>query len=85
MPYIRLEDRKKFKGLIDNMPLLENKGELEYLIFRLMQHYMMNKERRYSTLHDCVYAAMHCADEYRRRYLDLREDAAIIENGDIEE
>lgn len=44
---------------------------------------MEDKEKRYSTLHDCTYAAQHCADEFRRRYLDRREDAAMNKNGDI--
>lgn len=44
---------------------------------------MRNKEARYSTLHDCVYAAQHCADEFRRNFLDKREDKAKEENGDI--
>jgi hypothetical protein len=45
---------------------------------------MENKEFRYTTLHDCVYAVAHCSDEFRRRFLDKREDQAIQENGDID-
>jgi hypothetical protein len=45
---------------------------------------MKTRDQRYSTLHDCVYAAMHCADDFRRRYLDKREDQARQANGDIE-
>lgn len=48
-----------------------------------MTMYMQDKEMRYSTLHDCVYAAQHCSDEFRRRYLDVREDKAMEENGGI--
>ena len=44
---------------------------------------MKTKPYKYSDLHDCVYAAQHCADEFRRRYLDKREDRARKENGDI--
>jgi len=49
-----------------------------------MQKYMQHREKRYSILHDCVYAAMHCADEFRRRFLDKREDEARETNGDVE-
>jgi hypothetical protein len=83
MPYIKKEDRKKFDEHLDKIEKIENKGELEYCIFKLMRKYMDDKESRYSNLHDCTYAAMHCADEFRRRLLDKREDEAMFQNGDI--
>jgi hypothetical protein len=83
MPYIKQEDRKKFDQHLDQIEKIENKGELEYCIFKLMKRFMKDKEVRYSTLHDCTYATMHCADEFRRRNLDKREDEAINQNGDI--
>lgn len=83
MPYIKMEDRKKFDQALDEIYYISSKGELEYCIFKLMKKYMEDKEARYSTLHDCTYAAMHCADEFRRRFLDKREDEAMASNGDI--
>jgi hypothetical protein len=84
MPYIKQIMRKKFDDILEKqMPSIETKGELEYCIFKLMKKFMSTREQRYSTLHDCVYAATHCADEFRRRYLDKREDEAIKENGDV--
>lgn len=86
MPYIKDEDRKKYANLVDeiyNVHVIETKGDLEYLIFRLMVKYMQTREKRYSTLHDCTYAAMHCSDEFRRRFLDKREDEARETNGDV--
>jgi len=83
MPYIKQEDRIVYDEVFSKMPNIINKGELEYCIFTLMTLYMKDKEQRYSNLHDTVYAAQHCADEYRRRFLDKREDKAIKENGDI--
>lgn len=83
MPYIKLEDREKYYEMLKLCQMIKTKGELEYLIFWFMKQYMVDKEQKYSTLHDCVYAAMHCADEFRRRFLDRREDAARHENGDI--
>jgi hypothetical protein len=87
MPYIKQEDRLIYNNLLLNVKNLEsipNKGDLEFLIFALMKKYMSTREQRYSTLHDCVYAPMHCADEFRRRYLDKREDNARQANGDVE-
>jgi len=84
MPYITKEDRVKFDNILNNLPDIKVKGELEYCIYKIMVRYMKNRDRRYSELHDTVYAAMHCADEYRRRNLDQREDRARETNGDIE-
>jgi len=83
MPYINQKDREKFRTMVNKCPTIETKGELEFIIFWAMKKYMQNKEFRYSTLHDCTYAAQHCADEFRRRFLDVREDSARDINGDI--
>jgi len=84
MPYIKQELRIKYDNILNQMPDIDNKGDLEYCVFKLMKRFMKTREKRYSTLHEVVYAIMHCADEYRRRYLDKREDEAIQENGNIE-
>lgn len=87
MPYVDQISRGKYAKItnqIYDVDKIETKGDLEYLIFSLMKKFMSTREFRYSTLHDCVYAAMHCADEFRRRFLDKREDEARITNGDIE-
>ena len=47
-----------------------------------MDIYMKSRDWRYSDLHDCAYAAQHSCDEFRRRFLDKREDEAIETNGD---
>ena len=84
MPYIKEAVRTKFNEHLNKIPVIETKGELEYCIYKLMKTYMKDKDIRYSTLHDTVYAAQHCADEFRRRNLDVREDVAREENGDVE-
>lgn len=84
MPYIKDEDRPKFSNILSQLPDFETKGELEYCVFYLMQKFMDNRLFKYSPLHACVYAVQHCADEFRRRFLDMREDDARITNGDID-
>jgi len=84
MPYIKKELREKYDNAFNFFPDIDNKGDLEYCVTKLMKIFMRTRERRYSTLHEVVYAVMHCADEYRRRYLDKREDEARETNGDIE-
>lgn len=86
MPYISEEDRLKYKETIyavENIGSIITKGDLEYLIFLLMKKYMSTRDYKYTELHNCVYASMHCADEFRRRFLDKREDEAREKNGDV--
>lgn len=87
MPYINQERRIVYKNLFKDIhdpdKHIDTKGDLEYLIFKLMKVYMNDKDFRYSTLHDVVYAVEHCADEFRRRFLDKREDDAREQNGDV--
>jgi len=87
MPYIDKNQREKylyFTNAINNIGDIETKGDLEYLVFFLMKKYMSSRDFRYSTLHDCVYAVQHCSDEFRRRFLDVREKEALTKNGDVE-
>lgn len=84
MPYIKKEQRSRYDEVLNHLPKIETKGDLEYCIYKLMKHYMKDREFRYSNLHDTVYGCIHAGDEYRRRFLDKREDQAIEENGDVE-
>ncbi len=83
MPYIKKEQRILYDPKLNQIREIKTKGDLEYCIFSLMKIYMSTRDFRYSTLHDCTYAAQHCSDEFRRRYLDKREDDARETNGDV--
>jgi hypothetical protein len=83
MPYIQENLRPQYRNILEQLPNIPNKGELEYCIFYIMKKYMKDKSFKYSNLHDTVYASQHCSDEFRRRYLDPREDKALGENGDV--
>jgi len=95
-----LSDKYVNREFLYGKVIIENKGELEYCVFKLMIDYMYNyEEAKYSNLHgivyrvksvssnitndDAKYAIEHCADEFRRRFLDEREDEAIDINGDM--
>lgn len=87
MPYIKQDDRAKYAKItnqIYDLKEIETKGDLEFLVFALMKKFMSTRAYRYSTLHDCVYAVIHAGEEYKRRYLDKRENEARETNGDIE-
>lgn len=83
MPYIKPEFREHYDQILNQIHMIGTKGDLEYCIFKLMLLYIQHRDKTYSELHDTTYAAMHCADEFRRRFLDVREDAARNTNGDI--
>ena len=85
MPYIKQEYRQIYDEVLNQLDTkdFQNKGDLEYCIFKLMLIFMQNKDWNYSSLHDAVYASQHCSDEFRRRFLDERENEARQRNGDI--
>lgn len=82
MPYIEKNLRKYYDSKLDNL-VIKGKGELEYCIYKLLKRYMVDKSYTYTYLHDAVYGAVHAAEEFKRRNLDIREDKALQENGDI--
>ena len=83
MPYIEQNKRIKYDNHLDNILDIETKGELEYCIYKLMKIYISDKIYNYANLHDTVYSAIHCGDEFRRNFLDKREEYAINKNGKI--
>lgn len=81
MPHIQPGLRPQFE-VIEHLPRIDSKGDLEYCVARLMVRYMASgRVKRYSDLHDCVKAVEHCAHEFERLFLDPREDEAIESNG----
>jgi hypothetical protein len=85
MPYIKNELREKYYKILNDLLKIEisSKGKLEYILFAILKLYMKDRKFCYSELHDTVYACQHVADEFRRRFLDKREDDAKNTNGDI--
>jgi hypothetical protein len=60
MPYVDKNARQKYIKVdkaIASLDSIETKGDLEYLVFRLMVKFMATREKRYSTFHEVVYAA----------------------------
>jgi hypothetical protein len=89
MPYIPLEDRKKFEDSLNKIVLeIESKGELTYCLYHLMIYAFENGvigtgSYGYDTLSDICGAGQDATNEFRRRRLDPHEDKKIKENGDI--
>jgi hypothetical protein len=84
MPYIKQEDRKQFDSALKQIKTIPTKGDLEYCIYKLMLRFMETRETRYSHFHDAVYAAIHCGEEYERRFLGKRMNSVSPQDRDIE-
>jgi len=84
MPHINKEQRVLYSGLISEILRTEilTKGDLEYIIYNVVKQFMATREERYGNLHEAVYACIHAGEEYKRVYLDKREDKAIKDNGE---
>jgi hypothetical protein len=87
MPYIKQEDREKFKDiefLFKVRPELNklNAGELNYLISWILNR-QLGLEPRYARINEIIGALECCKIElYRRKAADY-EDKKAQENGDV--
>jgi len=80
MPYVKPEVRER----IDRGGIPENTSELDYALSRIVNGYLMRKERvAYAELNEAV-GALECAKlELYRRLLAPYEDEKIAQNGDV--
>lgn len=85
MPYIKQDLREELKELTDIIDeiAIDNAGELNYVITKLLIKYEKHKGRSYQTYNDAVGALVCCKDEFERRKVAPYEDSKIIENGDV--
>ena len=85
MPYIKQEDRKKFDDCLNNLPVINGPGELNYLITKICIAYfkLTPKGGNYQTIND-VTGALHCAaQEFYRKLVGNYEDLKAQANGDV--
>ena len=79
MPYVTRDARAR----LDAGGAPENAGELNYLITRLADEYLVRKGLRYTNVNEVV-GALECAKlELYRRIAAPYEDAKIAETGDV--
>ena len=86
MPYIKPEQRKKFEEVLeylDRFIRIENCGELNYLLTKVILIYLNQKGERYQTYNDII-GVLECIKQelYRKKiaeYENLKEN----QNGTI--
>jgi metal-responsive CopG/Arc/MetJ family transcriptional regulator len=85
MPYIRDFERKwieRSPGVI-HARSIENSGELNYAITRLVQEYLRQHSKNYLTMNEIVGVLEQVKDEFQRRVVHPYEDVKMQENGDV--
>jgi hypothetical protein len=80
MPYI---DQERRRALDHDNASPRHAGELNYLIFHLIEDYIREKGLHYQTLNDVTGVLESVKQELYRRLTGPYEDEKIAENGDI--
>lgn len=93
MPYIKQEQRKRFKRIVKELYLGDshprNCGELNYLFTEIIRSYLLEGsefgtyQKSYQKFNDIVGALECCKLELVRRQIGTYEDKKILENGDV--
>ena len=91
MPYIKKERRWplwKDDGPFTKYPVLEvelidNPGELNFAITKMLQHYIKKKGLSYTVLNEVLGVLTAATFELYRRLAAPYEDKKIAENGDV--
>lgn len=85
VPYIKPEDREKYKVTIAKL-LLDlcgtGKGDLNYVVSLLAWEWAKSHGGGYTNISNAIGALQDAAEELRRRKLNPYEDEKIAENGD---
>jgi len=85
MPYIKVDDRAKFKEAIEEIFALDlsTPGEMNYLITCICQIYQANQGESYAT-HNEIVGVLECVkQEWYRKQTVPYEEKKIVENGDV--
>lgn len=85
MPYIKNGDRPNIDAaVLELAEHIDNEGDLNYAITKLLLRYLSEKGRRYATLNTIMGILSCVANEFYRRVVAPYEDKKIQENGDID-
>ena len=84
MPYIKQEDRAKFKDIARQMgDLADCAGDINYFVTELAHAYIKKKGLRYANINEVI-GALECTKlELYRKVAIPYEDQKIAENGDV--
>lgn len=84
MPYIKQDQRKKFHYGLDSLPVIDNPGELNYLVSQLIRQYIKYGQKSgYQAINDIIGALEGAKLEFYRKIVIPYENQKIKENGDL--
>jgi hypothetical protein len=86
MPYINDSDRLKFNRVLEILSEsadINNDGELNYFITKILHKYIEKKGTSYQSFNDCMGVLEGAKLELYRRKVSEYEDIKINENGDV--
>jgi hypothetical protein len=85
MPYIRSIDRDRLDYVTDALSNvgIKSAGELNYLITKLVDNYLIDNGKSYQYYNDCIGALEGAKLELYRRCVAPYEDIKLMENGDV--
>jgi hypothetical protein len=84
MPYIKQENRPKFKNKAKELgQLAEVAGDLNYIITEMVHEFIKKKGKNYANLNEVMGALECCKLELYRKIAAPYEDDKIKENGDV--
>jgi hypothetical protein len=84
VPYIKREDRRKFKHGLGELTFAETPGELNYLFTKIATEYLSMNGENYQHFNDVLGALEGAKLELYRRRIAPYEDTKIVENGDVQ-
>lgn len=85
MPYIKREQREKFQKSINELiSLINDKGELNYVVCEIVAGLILRSDVNYKTISEWIDAVDGAEHELKRRILDTYENIKIVENVDLQ-
>ena len=84
MPYIKKEERPKFKTKSRDLGhLAECAGDLNYIITEMTHAYLKKKGKNYANINELIGALECCKLELYRKVAAPYEDFKVLQNGDV--
>jgi hypothetical protein len=84
MPYIKPENRPKFKSKAKELgELADCAGDLNYIITEMVHEYIKKKGKNYANINEVIGAMECCKLELYRKIAAPYENQKIEENGDV--
>jgi len=83
MPYIKQEDKEKFRDMITKIPEFSSSGELNYILTSICLRYIKQKGCRYALLNDVIGALQCVILEFYRRLVSPYENLKKCQNGEV--